>query len=91
MKGNNRVTVALLGQKLEILTDMVDSHMQEATSTFKDIREALDGCDEYPGVRGRLLILEQTEKSRKRHFAYVWGGICALSASLVGVISLLPR
>ena len=87
-----RVTLAVLGQRMDDLTTIVKDNIVKSEYTFKEIQESLDGCDEYPGVRGRLLILEQSEKIKKRHLGYVWGILSFFGAErLLSWISSLPR
>jgi hypothetical protein len=54
-----KASIATVVEILERLERKVDEHIIEDRSVFKDIRESLDGCDEYPGVRGRLDRLEK--------------------------------
>ena len=79
---NGKVTLAVIGHKVDALTDQVTKHMQEDQKLFSEIRESLDGCDEYPGVRGRLLILEQSKKSRDKHFWAIYGALISGLAAL---------
>ena len=79
---NGRVTLVLLGHKLDTLISQVSDHMHEDSRMFKDIRESLDGCDEYPGVRGRLDRLEQSKKSRDKHFWAIYGLLISAALTL---------
>ena len=79
---NGKVTLAIIGHKVDTLADQVTQHMQEDRALFKEIREALDGCDEYPGVRGRLDRLEQSSKARDKHFWAIYGALISGLAAL---------
>ena len=79
---SERVTLALIGQKLDILSEDLRKHMNEDHKMFTDIRESLDGCDEYPGVRGRLDRLEQSKTSRDKHFWAIYGILISTLAAL---------
>lgn len=84
MKVNaSRVTLALIGQKLDTLSDQVIKHMAEDAKLFADIKESLDGCDEYPGVRGRLDRLEQAKKTWDKHF---WVLYTVMASAIVTVL-----
>ena len=50
----------------EMIYDLMKGHIDKDEANFKAIQESLDGCDEYPGVRGRLHALETTLKFQKR-------------------------
>ena len=87
-----KVTLAVLGQRMDDLTELVKSNIEKTEYTFKEIQESLDGCDEYPGVRGRLDRVEQSENTKRRHLGYVWGALGFFGAErLLHWISLLPR
>ena len=72
---SGKVTLAVIGHKVDALSDIVTQHVKEDRAMFHDIRESLDGCDEYPGVRGRLDRLEQAKKSRDKHFWVIYGAL----------------
>ena len=86
---NGKVTLAIIGHKVDTLAEQVTQHMQEDQKLFREIRESLDGCDEYPGVRGRLDRLEQSKKSRDKHFWAVYGVL--ISGSILALIEWLTR
>lgn len=81
---NGKVTLAVLGSKMDILTDLFKAHAKSDENLFQDIRESLDGCDEYPGVRGRLDRLEQKEKSRSKHVYVIYTSLVGLIFAVLG-------
>ena len=50
----------------QMIYDLLKGHIERDERMFTDLRESLDGCDEYPGVRGRLRDIENTVKLQKR-------------------------
>ena len=68
---------------LDMVYDLLKEHVEKDSLMFKEIQQSLDGCDEYPGVRGRLDRLEQSAKRLK------WGITTALGAVITGAISWL--
>ena len=85
MAQNSKVTLALACQKIDTLASSIETHIEEDSKLFADIREALNGCDEYPGVRGRLQRLEDVEASRKWHIRALWAaGTGAVISWLAG-------
>lgn len=63
-----RVSLQSLSDKLELIHADVKDHIRDDTAMFRKIQESLDGCDEYPGVRGRLDRLEQTASRQKNYW-----------------------
>ena len=58
-KPNSYELLIQLHTKFDILSRQVEDHMKDDKAMWNEIQESLDGCDEYPGVRGRLDRLEQ--------------------------------
>ena len=66
MKNNGRVTLALIGQKLDALSNTVDK-----------IDSTINGVEDQPGLKGRVRALEDSEDRRKWHFRTIWAAIVA--------------
>jgi hypothetical protein len=84
-----KANIATVVEILERLEHKVDEHLIEDRAVFKAIRESLDGCDEYPGVRGRLDRLEQVEKRRGKLIGGLYAAFCA--AAIGYGFAYLPR
>jgi hypothetical protein len=80
MEADDRVHLAVIASELTRLRESVTAHLEEDRRLFKEIRESLDGCDEYPGMRGRLFVIEEQEKRRKHHIYAIWAALCAAVA-----------
>ena len=65
MATNGKVTLAILGIKLDALTKVVEDHVKKDEDFQDEWREAINGCDEYPGIRGRLDRVEQLQRLQK--------------------------
>lgn len=65
MSDQQEVTNAVLGLKLDNLTALLERHLQEDTSRFDAITNAMHGVGNKPGLLTRLDRLEQSDKSRK--------------------------
>jgi hypothetical protein len=76
-----KVTNEVLDAKLTYLTGLIEKHVETDNAMFKEIRESLDGDDEYPGVRGRLDRLELATKELP--------GLYLLKTKIHGVIIFL--
>jgi hypothetical protein len=63
---NGRVTLALIGQKLDFVTESV-----------RRIDNTINGDEDKPGMKGRLLSLENRESDRRWHFRTIWAAIAA--------------
>jgi hypothetical protein len=77
---DDKVNLAVIASELRTLNKTVSEHLSEDRKLFAEIREALDGCDEYPGVRGRLYVIEEQERRRKHHIYAIWAALCAAVA-----------
>lgn len=71
----------LIIYKIEQLTIAVNNRAEKADAFQKEMYEALNGCDEYPGIRGRLRDVEATTGIIKKVFwtvvTPVLGGLSA--------------
>ena len=65
-KSNGRVTLALIGQKLDALA-----------GTVTNIDHTINGVEDQPGLKGRVRALEDSEEQRKWHFRTIWAAIVA--------------
>ena len=65
-KSNGRVTLALIGQKLDALA-----------GTVTNIDHTINGVEDQPGLKGRVKALEDSEDRRKWHFRTIWAAIVA--------------
>jgi hypothetical protein len=63
---NGRITLALIGQKLDFMADAV-----------KRIDTTINGEEDKVGLKGRVILLEDRETSRRWHFRTIWGAIVA--------------
>ena len=61
----NKVTLAVIATKVDALTKVVEDHVVKDEEFQAEWREAINGCDEYPGIRGRLDRVEQTQRLQK--------------------------
>jgi len=53
---------AINTQKMDELSKDIKEHCQKDDDRFEHIQESLDGCNEDPGLRGRLDRIEQQMK-----------------------------
>lgn len=81
--GNGRVTLALVGAKLDTLTELVKAHIAKDELLFKQIYDTLDGVGKDPGIRGRVDRLEQTEEGRRWHFRTLWSLAVGTAVSVI--------
>mgnify|MGYP001589020530 FL=1 len=72
MATNSKVTLALVCQKLDSHTAILEEHVKKDEKFQAEWLEAMNGCDEYPGLRGRLQRVEDVEASRKWHIRSLW-------------------
>lgn len=63
---NGRVTLALIGQKLDALAD-----------TVTNIDHTINGIEDQPGLKGRVRTLEDESANRRWHFRTIWAAIVA--------------
>ena len=85
MAGDSRVTLAVIGSKLDTLTQVLGSHIASDEEFQAEMREAMNGCDEYPGLRGRLDRVERTQKFQKWiGGSFLLGGIATFWTWLKG-------
>ena len=63
---NGRVTLALIGQKLDFVADAV-----------KRIDTTINGEEDKPGLKGRVTLIEDRESTRRWHFRTIWTAIAA--------------
>jgi len=63
---NGRVTLALIGQKLDFVADAVER-----------IDNTVNGSEDKPGIKGRVTLLEDREQTRRWHFRTIWATIAA--------------
>jgi len=68
---NGRVTLALIGQKLDFVADAV-----------KRIDSTVNGDEDKPGIKGRVTLLEDRESTRRWHFRTIWAAIVASGIGL---------
>ena len=66
MATNGRVTLALIGQKLDFVFDAVNR-----------IDRTVNGDEDKPGIKGRVTLLEDRETTRRWHFRTIWAAIVA--------------
>jgi CRISPR/Cas system-associated endonuclease Cas1 len=92
MSNNNsstrqRITLALVAQKIDQLSAMVEQHVQRDDRQFDAMREALEGLQDRPGLKGRIDRLEQAQASRSWQFRALWTALwgAVLSAVAFGV------
>jgi hypothetical protein len=65
-QNNGRITLALLGQKLDTVSD-----------TVIRIDNTINGLDDQPGLKGRVKTLEDESSNRRWHFRTIWAAIAA--------------
>lgn len=65
-QNNGRITLALIGQKLDALA-----------GTVNNIDRTINGVEDQPGLKGRVKTLEDSEDRRKWHFRTIWAAIVA--------------
>lgn len=63
---NGKVTLALINQKLDTLAGVVTK-----------IDNTVNGVEDQPGLKGRLVLIEDYVKSTKWYFRTVWAAIAA--------------
>jgi hypothetical protein len=63
---NGRVTLALIGQKLDFVAGAVER-----------IDNTVNGGEDKPGIKGRVTLLEDREQTRRWHFRTIWAAIVA--------------
>jgi hypothetical protein len=66
MATNGRITLALIGQKLDFMSE-----------TVKRIDNTINGDADKPGIKGRVTLLEDREMTRRWHFRTIWAAIVA--------------
>lgn len=76
-----KASVAIAIEILERLERKVDEHIIDYRKVTEDLRESLDGCDEYPGVRGRLDRLEQSKKRNSMLVGGLYAAVCTAAIS----------
>ena len=83
---NAAIAVEIL-RRVEI---KIDQHIADDAKMFHEIRESLDGCDEYPGLRGRISHLENrmtdTDVSNLKTFKTQVKTIGSVLAGIVGFL-----
>lgn len=80
-----KLSLALIAQKLDYHNVLLLEHIRKDELFQSQLQEALDGCDQYPGVRGRLDRLEQAEKTRLKHFYIIYTALIGSVLSWFGV------
>ena len=79
--GTKRVTLGVLNEKLDHLTQLVQRHVESDERKFLDLHNLLEGPGDQPGIKGRLDRLEVAETSRTWHIRALWGAAFAGFAS----------
>lgn len=78
-----RVTLDVLGSKMDNLIALVESPVESDERRFQSLHQLLEGLDDRPGLKGRLDRLEQAEGRRTWHIRTLWG---AVSTGAVGAL-----
>jgi len=74
-------SLEVIEHKIDSLIKTMEDHCKKDEQFQTNIKETLDGCDEYPGVRGRLRDLEHTTATIKKVF---WTIVTPLLAGFGG-------
>ena len=65
-QSNGRITLALIGQKLDLLSE-----------TVQRIDNTINGEEDQPGLKGRVKTLEDHDSSYRWYFRSLWAAIGA--------------
>jgi hypothetical protein len=80
-----RITSALIYQEIIALREQLDKHSLQDDKNFQELRHLFEGGNGYPGMKIEVDRLKEREKSRQRHFGYLWGAVLVLFGALVKI------
>lgn len=76
-----RVSNEVISQKLDDLTSLVKEHVTKDEHNFSELARAIGGDADKPGIKGRLIALEQVEEGRRWHIRALWTAAVGLVLS----------
>ena len=85
---NPKITMALISTKLDDLSELLSGHITKDESFHTSLQVAINGVDDYPGLRGRLDRLERSNATMNR---VLWVFLSALVGLVTSTIYSLIR
>ena len=83
MNTTKRVTLAVLAEKIDNLSEFLRQHSEEDRRQFEQIQRLLEGPEGQPGLKGRVDRLEVSESRRTRHIYALWGTFASTVAAWI--------
>jgi hypothetical protein len=81
MMAGKRISNEVIALKLDDLIDIIKEHVKKDESNFAEIAKAIGGDADKPGIKGRLIAMEQIEDGRKWHIRALWTSALGLIVS----------
>jgi hypothetical protein len=78
-----RITSTIIYQEIIALREQLEKHSSQDDKNFQELRRIFEGSNGNPGMKIDVDRLKEQEKSRQRHFGYLWGAVLVLFGALV--------